>query len=423
MFEVKNIEPDSPANRSGVLEGDKIISINGEELTDYIDYIFFCSLEKLKIKLVRGGKQIILRMQKNEEEDLGLTFKEPMLGKKRVCSNKCVFCFVDQLPKGMRKSLYVKDEDWRYSLLMGNYVTLSSISTDELKRIIRRKASPLYISVHTVDEDLRRDMLGNPDALPIKPLLKKLAAHGIKFHAQVVICPGMNDGEKLEETLAFLYKLNPAALSLAVVPVGLTAHRKKQIPPVTKEGAKEIIERVEKWQKECLNGIKTRFVFASDELYIRAGLPLPKSEEYESFAQIENGVGLMRRFIDDAESALEGYGKPAGDISIATGEDAYTFFKELVEKAGGNGKRVYIVKNKTFGGGVTVSGLLAGNDFLEALSGKDLGEKLLISADSLRDGVFLDDINLSGLEQDLKVKIVPVTDGFKFAQLLCGVEE
>ena len=225
----------------------------------------------------------------------------------------------------------------------------------------------------------------------------------------------------------------PAALSLAIVPVGLTAYRqgRADISPVTKKGAEEIVGRVENWQKECLNSINTRFVYAADEIYIRAGLPLPPAEEYETYPQIENGVGLLRKFMDEAENAGCGETdssagglrrpKPAA-VSIATGEDAYPFIKETAEKLRGRDAAVYMVKNNTFGGGVTVSGLLAGRDYLEALSGKDLGEALLISADSLREGVFLDDMKLTELEEALNVKIVPIADGFEFAELLCGLE-
>ncbi len=418
MFEVESVAAASPAHRAGLIKGDRVISINGEEFIDYIDYIWFSSRRKLKIRLERQGEVKTFDIRKGEDEPLGLEFTQPLLGKKRVCGNKCVFCFVDQLPKGMRKSLYLKDEDWRYSLVMGNFVTMSSIKNEDVQRIIRRKASPLYISVHTVDEELRKAMLGNTAAVPIKPLLKKLAAHGISFHAQVVLCPGLNDEEKLEETYSFLKKLHPAALTLAVVPVGLTGFRAGlgDINPVSKHSAEEIIKRVENWQKECLNKLGTRFVFAADEFYIKAGAELPSVEEYEAFAQIENGVGMMAKFISEAREA--GCSGESGSLSIATGEDAYPFIKELASK--NPNAKVYNVKNLTFGGGVTVSGLLGGRDYLAALSGKELGDKLLISADSLRDGLFLDDMKLSELERALNVKIFPVADGYEFAEQLCG---
>ena len=428
MFEVKSVGKDSAAQRGGLLPGDIIAKINGEPLLDYVDYIYFCAQRRLKLSIERGGTQKTLRIVNSKEEDLGISFTEPLLGKKRVCGNKCVFCFVHQLPKGMRKSLYVKDEDWRYSLIMGNYVTLSTISKDEISRIIRRKASPLYISVHTVDEKLRREMLGNEKAVPIRPLLKKFAAHGIRFHAQAVICPGLNDGPRLEETIRFLKRLHPAAASLAIVPVGLTGHRKglPELEPVSQDVAEDTIKVVEKWQKECLNSIGTRFVFASDEFYIRAGMQLPPAQSYESFDQIENGVGLVATLLSEADEALENCEGTGGDLSLATGEDAHPYIESIAKRAAqrsGARVRVYAVKNLTFGGAVTVAGLLAGRDFVTALKGKDLGQKLLIPASTLRDdNVFLDDMTLEGLSEALGIRVEPVCDGYQLVAKVCGSE-
>ena len=250
MFEVESAIPGGAAERAGILPGDKIKSVNGEALIDYVDYVYFCAIEKLRIRVLRGDKTMTARIVKDADEDIGLSFTQPLMGKKRICGNRCIFCFVEQLPKGMRKSLYLKDEDWRYSLVFGNYVTLSDISREEFARILRRKASPLYVSVHTVDEDLRRRMLKNTEGLAIKPMLRKMAARGMSFHAQAVICPGYNDGEKLEETFRFLRGLHPAAMSLAVVPVGLTGHREglTALEPVSKDMALRTIKEVEKWK-------------------------------------------------------------------------------------------------------------------------------------------------------------------------------
>jgi len=427
LFEIKSVAERSVAERCAIKKGDVVVSINGEELIDYIDYAYFCAEEKLKIKLSGKNGTRTVRIKKDAQDDLGLEFTQPLLGKKRMCANKCVFCFVDQLPKGMRNSLYFKDEDWRYSFIMGNYVTLARISKSELRRIIKRGVSPLFISVHTVDENLRKTMLGNHNALPIRRILKKLAKNGIRFHTQVVICPGQNDKEKLEETYKFLRKLYPAAMSLAVVPVGLTEFRQglNQISPVDKDGARQTIKEVEKWQKECFNSSGTRFIFAADEYYIKAGKSLPPLENYEAFEQIENGVGLMAKFMDEAERALESCECSERNISIATGEDAYPFLKELADTISGKcGAKIDLhkVKNHTFGGGVTVSGLLGGKDYITALKGKELGQALLISANSLKDEeVFLDDVTLIELEQELDIKIYPVRDGYHFAKLLAKV--
>ena len=422
LFEVEGADIGSAAQRFGICTGDRIVSVNGEELVDYIDYVYFSAQKKLKIKLLRNGKAITVRIRKEEDESLGLDFTAPLLGAKRVCGNKCVFCFVDQLPKGMRKSLYVKDEDWRYSFVMGNYVTLSHIGRDELRRIMRRRVSPLYISVHTVDEQLRKRMIGGQAAIPIRPLLKKFAANGIRFHAQAVVCPAFNDGKQLEETYRFLKKLYPAAMSLAVVPVGLTGFREglEPIEPVNRDMARETVKMVEKWQQECLNSMGTRFVFAADEYYIRAGLELPAAESYEAFSQLENGVGMMAKLMDEVQGAL---GKCGGrPLSIATGQAAYPYFLALAEKAKAYGAKlsVYEVKNSTFGGGVTVSGLLGGRDFLASLRDKPLGEAVLITANALRDGekVFLDDMSLPELSERLGVPVIPITDGIHLASLL-----
>lgn len=428
MFEIKTVDNGSAAQRAGLLAGDAVVSINGEALIDYVDYIYFCSQRRLMFRVLRDGQSMRLRCLKDEGEDIGLIFTQELLGKKRVCGNRCVFCFVDQLPKNMRKSLYVKDEDWRYSLVMGNYVTLATISDDEIRRIIRRKASPLYISVHTVDEAQRRLMLGNQNAVPIRPLLNKLKRGGISFHAQVVVCPGLNDGKQLYDTYSFLRRLYPAAQSLAVVPVGLTGHRDElyEIEPVSRQMAQDTIIEVENWQKECLNSIGTRFVFAADEYYIRAGLSLPPIEAYEDFAQIENGVGLVAKFMAEADEALclcEGRG---GEMSAVTGEDAFPFIRQLADRVGekcGSQVHVYAADNRTFGGGVSVSGLLGGRDIERTLSGKALGEKLLVPANALRDdNMFLDDLTLEGLSDALGVPVVPVSDGYELIENMCTKE-
>ena len=427
MFEVKSIDAGSAAARVGIVPGDKIVSINGQPLIDYIDYVYFCAQKRLRLRVLRQGRRLVLHIRKHDTDDIGLEFTQPLLGRKRVCRNKCIFCFVDQLPRGMRQSLYLKDEDWRYSLLMGSYVTLSSISRSEVRRIIRRHVSPIYISVHTVDEALRCMMLGNERAVPIRPLLRRFARHDIRFHAQVVLCPGINDGSKLAETVHFLRRLYPAAISLAVVPVGLTAHRQglHDIKPVDRELAAQIIKEVEKWQKECLNSIGTRFVFAADELYIKAGLPLPPMESYEAFDQIENGVGLMAKFFGEARDALNDLSKKDVHISIVTGEDAAPFFREFaadIHRKSGARVDVYAAQNRTFGGGVTVSGLLAGGDICAALGERPLGQALFIPASALRDGtVFLDDMTLGELSDTLGVSIVPVTDAYEFMKRLTQI--
>jgi putative radical SAM enzyme (TIGR03279 family) len=413
LFEVKSVR--GAAEQAGLRAGDKIISVCGEPLIDYIDYVWFCEKTRLKFRVQRGKKRLTLRMDKGEGEDLGLEFRQPLLGKKRVCGNRCVFCFVDQLPRGMRKSLYIKDEDWRWSVLAGGYVTLADIGKDELRRILRRGAGPLYISVHTVDEALRRRMLGNEKALPIRPLLRRLKRRGIRFHAQAVVCPGMNDGEKLEETYRFLKRLYPAAQSLAVVPVGLTVHRQglAAIAPVTKEMAQSAIKEVEKWQEACLNSIGTRFVFASDEYYLRAGLPLPPADAYEDYPQLENGVGLIAKLMAEADETLAEVKGQGRHVSVVTGADAYPLIAGLAKRAEaacGARIEVYCAQNGTFGETVTVSGLLCGADIERAARGKTLGEALIIPGNCVRDDVFLDDMTVAQLSERLGVPVYPAAD-------------
>ena len=421
MFSVKSVR--DAAQAAGLRAGDKIISVNGEPLVDYIDYVWFCGKTRLKFRVQRGEEKLTLRMGKEESEDLGLEFDQPLLGKKRVCGNRCVFCFVDQLPRGMRKSLYIKDEDWRWSVLAGGYVTLTDIGKDEISRILRRGASPLYISVHTVDEALRRHMLGNDNGMRIRPLLRKLRRHGIRFHAQMVVCPGMNDGAKLEETFRFLRGLYPAAQSLAVVPVGLTAHRQglTSISAVTEDMAKSTVKEVEKWQKECLNSMGTRFVFAADEYYLKAGLELPEADSYEDYPQIENGVGLIAKLLDGTDEALAECHGPGRHVSVITGVDAYPLITKLAERASVScGARidVYCAQNGVFGSSITVSGLLCGADIARAAEGKALGEALLIPDNCVREGVFLDDMTVAQLSERLGVPVQPVADMTQLIKLI-----
>ncbi len=424
MFEVSRVDANSVAQRFGIQKGDKIVSINGEKLIDYIDYVYFCAKEKLKIVLMRGEERIRVCIRKDFSQELGLDFTTPLIGDKRVCGNKCVFCFVDQLPKGMRKSLYLKDEDWRYSFLMGNYVTLSTIGESEVKRIIKRKVSPIFVSVHTVDEAQRRAMLGNKNAMAIAPMLKRFVRKGISFHAQAVVCPGLNDGAKLEQTIDFLRSLYPRCISLAVVPVGLTDFREglSQIPQVDAQMAQQTILMVATKQKSCLNSIGSRFVFAADEYYVKAGMPIPPYESYEAFDQLENGVGMIAKFLHECES--EGGLNAKKRFSVATGEDFYPYMKELAQNASGEKPDVHVVKNTTFGERITVTGLLSGGDYYKALGGKKLCDTLLISADCLKDGqVFLDDMTIEQLSGKLDVKIVPIKDGAQFARTINKIKE
>ena len=429
-FTIREIERNGPLKRAGCKKGDILLQVDGEELKDYIDYEFFCARTEMMLTVKRGARTLHLRVTKDEQEALGAEFEEPLLGKKGVCRNRCVFCFVEQLPKGMRRTLYVKDEDWRYSLVMGNYVTMSALPDDEIARIVRRKAAPLYISVHTVDEELRKRMLQYPKARPIRPILEEFYREGITFHAQVVMVKGMNDADKLEETISYLLTLAPVCRSLAVVPVGLTRFREGlcALEQVDQTCARDAIARIEAFQKKALLQFNTRFVFASDELYIKAKLPLPLEDAYEDYEQIENGVGLVRRFqteIEEAEKLIER--ADGRNISIATGVDFYPFMVEYLERL----KRkfvfhasVYAIENEFFGKTITVSGLLTGQDLEKQLKGRNLGEKLLISSSMLKEGetVFLDDMTVEELSDRLGVPVQPIADGYELVSALTGEE-
>lgn len=427
-FTVSAIDKNSSTYKAGIRQGDEILAFNGEEFIDYIDYIYFSSLPDIDLQYRSKGVIKNAAIRKHPEEPLGLDFCESLL-KKRVCANKCLFCFVDQLPKGMRKSLYVKDEDWRYSFIMGNYVTLSDISDSEIQRIIRRKASPLFISVHAADEALRKKLLGNTHARPVRPLLERLKEGGISFHAQAVICRGINDARIFEETMAYLYSLHPFALSLAAVPCGLTEHRQGLFPlePLDTQTAGQVVGLVEAFQKKALAEKGTRFVYASDEMYIRAGRELPAYEAYEDFAQIENGVGLIRLLERETLDALE----DAGDarpvfkkISAATGVDAYPFISSLFAHAAEKLKMqitVYPVENRFFGKSVTVSGLLTGGDICESLKGRDLGEALLLPDCMLREqeDIFLDNMSITQMKEILGVEVIDIpADGYALINTL-----
>lgn len=407
---VKDVQKNSIAERCGIKAGDEILGINGEAVLDYIDYAFFMGEEELAIRILGENGEKTVKIQKEDCEDLGLAFEREIGGPER-CRNKCIFCFVDQLPRGMRKTLYVKDDDWRHSFMMGNYVTMTNLSGEDIGRIIRRKTSPLYVSVHAADEKVRARMLGNPDAPTLMPLLRQLAENGIQMHTQVVVCPGVNDGEALQKTVRDLFGLYPGIASVAVVPVGLTAHRENLFPidPVSRENAGDILERIREMQREFLHGAGTRFVFAADELYIRAKSPLPAFEEYEDFAQIENGVGLIAKFEDEVEQGIaDTDALKYKTVSVATGEDFAPFMKKIAKKLHAIyniNVNVFAIQNGFFGRQVTVTGLLTGRDIIEQMKGRDLGERLFLSGSIFKEfeDVTLDDMTLKEISEVLGV--------------------
>jgi len=410
------VMPGSIADQLELKAGDALVSINGRTIADWIDYESFCCTEAMSLVIRRGDEEIEYELEKDEYEPLGLQFETQLMSPLRSCANKCMFCFVDQLPSHVRPSLRVKDDDWRMSLMMGSFITLTNVSDKELERIIERRAAPLYISVHATDGALRAKLLGTPLASKIMSQLNRLKNAGLSFHAQAVLCPGINDGEVLKKTVEQLAALQPACLSLALVPIGLTGHRDGLCPlrKFTKAEARTIVESVAKWQDKFLKKYGTVFVSASDEFYVTAGVRIPPDERYEDYPQIENGVGLMRLLETEMEYAYEDAdltsARPAR-LVMATGTSVAPFMKGLMRRFEVPGVEVQVIpiENHFFGPSVTVSGLLTGSDLIRELKGID-ADKILITECMLREfeDVFLDDMPLEDVEKEIGVPIVKV---------------
>lgn len=406
MLVILSVEPDSIAAELDMAAGDHLVSISGRPVADLLDVALADQTEDLHIELLKtNGETWILEFDKDADEPLGLNVPHP---EPEECGNQCLFCFVHQLPRGMRKSLYVKDEDYRFSFLYGAYVTLTNVDEEDICRIIEQRLSPLYVSVHASDEKLRWELLGRRGPA-ILPLLRRLAEAGIKLHTQVVLCPGLNDGPALLQTLTDLYALGPNILSLAVVPVGLTGYR-CNLPPLrlpTIDEARRTLEMIHGFQQQCLRQGGSRFVFAADELYLRAEQTFPPIDNYEDLGQLENGVGMIPLFREEMEQILAGVDRlPPGPFSVLTGESAAAEvirFASALESAAGTKIFVHVIRNEFFGGGVTVAGLVTGHDILEQLHGVELGQRLLVPEVMLRDGedVFLDDLRLEDLARKL----------------------
>lgn len=417
---IKSVEPGSLADRAGINAGETLRKINANEISDVLDYRYYSADEKLTLTIGDiAGKNRDVKIRNPEYLPLGLEFDTYLMDKKHACKNKCVFCFIDQLPKGMRESLYFKDDDMRLSFLMGNYITLTNLSETDIEKIKKLRISPLNISVHTTNPDIRVKMLRNKNAGNCLNLMKELAASGITLNCQIVVCPGINDGEELRRTLCDLMPMYPGVNSISVVPVGLTAHREDLYPlkPVDKTAADGIIDIVEKLGDMALEGYGSRVVYAADELYISSGRPIPEYEHYGDFPQLENGVGmiaLLKNEFEEAFSELED-GVPAPrPFSVATGTAAAPFISGLANKLKSKYPgflcTVYPVVNRFFGESVTVSGLVTGSDLIRELKGRDLGARVLIPANMLRyDGeVFLDDLTPGDVERELGTVLVPV---------------
>lgn len=409
------VDPGSEAANHGICPGDTLITMNGEELIDQIDYQALSSRRHILLHIRKAdGKEWHLELIKSAEKPLGLHFGTSMELSPRVCRNKCIFCFIDQMPPFCRPSLYVKDDDWRMSLLMGNFITMTNMNDAEFDRIVRRKVSPLFISVHTADPKLRVKMMGNPAAAKLMDRLRILKDNGIRFHCQIVLCPGINDGAHLDYTLESLHSLYPAAQSAALVPVGLTRFREGLYPlrPYSGPEAREVIRICRKWQKVFLKETGSRFVFPSDELLCLAGEDLPDETEYENFPQIENGVGLMRQFLDSLSSASAqgGHACPRR-VLIPCGTSIAPYMQNWVDRYGPKEVKAVIqpIKNFFFGETVTVTGLLCGRDILSQVDCSQTDELILCNVTLKEtDSLFLDDLSLQEFRDKLPVPLTVI---------------
>ena len=407
---ITHVQPGSIAQRLGLVAGDKLVSIAGEPIIDQIDYQALTAQERFDMMVEdAGGQTRTVHVRKEDWEPLGLTLDQTIVSKPRPCRNHCIFCFIDQMPPGMRKTLYVKDDDWRLSLMMGNYITMTNIDDHELDRIIRRKVSPLFVSVQCTDPDMRVKLLRNPNAAKIMDNLRLLKANGIRFHAQMVLCPGWNDGEILKKSLEDLEALRPAVQSIALVPIGLTKFRDglPYIKPYNKQMAADLIESVKPYQERFLREIGTRLVFPADEFYCLSGLPLPTDEEYEDYPQIENGVGMLRMFETDLEYAAEDLPMeetPPRRICIATGTSVAPFLRELANKHAPRGTTVEVrpIVNKFFGESVTVAGLITGQDLVAQCQDVQADEILIVRSMIRAEGdLFLDNMSVDEVRAKL----------------------
>ena len=429
MVLINDVLRGSPADLGGVKRGDYLIRINGKDINDVLDYRYYITEKRVKLLLHRGPDLINVVIRKPEYDDIGLVFDTFLMDEKRSCRNKCIFCFIDQLPSGMRDTLYFKDDDSRLSFLMGNYITLTNMDEHDISRIIEMKMSPINISVHATDPELRCRMLSNRFAGSCYDTMKRFAEAGIEMHCQIVLCKGINDGEMLKKTMTDLKALYPQVSSVSVVPAGLTKYREGLYPlePFTAEESVEVIKTVESFADRCFEELGSRIFFCADELYIDGKYRFPSSESYEGYPQIENGVGMVRSMTDEFTDAI----KDLTDLdphrprscSLATGSAAYGVISLMVEtlkkKCYNLDANVYEIKNDFFGHSITVAGLVTGKDIYRQLRDKPLGKVLFLPSVMLRreGDRFLDDVTPRWLEEKLNVRIEFIdTDGWQFVE-------
>ena len=422
---ISSVAKNSRADKVGVISGEKLLTINNNAIVDVLDYRFYQTSREVALEIEnKQGEIRTVNIKKGEYEEIGLEFETYLMDKQHSCRNKCIFCFIDQLPKGMRESLYFKDDDSRLSFLFGNYITLTNLSQHEVDRIIKMHISPINVSVHTTNPELRVKMMNNRFAGDALKVLPKLAEAGIKINCQIVSCPGINDGKELERTLTDLEALYPAVECVAVVPVGLTRYREGLYPLVeyTKETATETLNLIESYGERFLEKYGSRIVFASDEFFLKAHREIPEADYYEDFSQLDNGVGLLSLLRDELLYALEDeteFNKNV-NITLACGTGVADFMRNLLNSITNKFNTVKInvvgIKNNFFGGGVDVSGLVTGQDLIAQLKDKQLGDKLLIPSVMLRreGDIFLDDVSLEQVEEELSIKVVPIANNGEY---------
>lgn len=410
----------SHADKAGIKKGETILSINSNEIVDVLDYRFYQVNRKLTLEVADEDKNVrTIEMTKGEYEEIGLEFETYLMDKQHSCRNKCIFCFIDQLPKGMRESLYFKDDDSRLSFLFGNYITLTNITEHEIDRIIKMHISPINVSVHTTNPELRCKMMNNRFAGDTLKYLKRFADAGITLNCQIVSCPGINDGDELVRTLTDLENLG--VNMTAIVPVGLTRYRENLYPlvPYNKETAGQTIDIIEKMGDECVKKHGRRIFFPGDEFYLLAEREIPSPEFYEDFSALEDGIGMIAYLTDDVGWKLEELDADESlchKVTIACGEGVFPYMKRIMSMINEKFPNITIntraIKNNFFGGGVNVSGLVTGGDLIDQLRDDDLGDRLIITSSMLRfeNDLFLDDVSTDDVERELGVTLVPVNN-------------
>lgn len=410
----------SHADKAGIKKGETLLSINSNEIVDVLDYRFYQVNRKLTLEVADEDKNVrTIEMTKGEYEEIGLEFETYLMDKQHSCRNKCIFCFIDQLPKGMRESLYFKDDDSRLSFLFGNYITLTNITEHEIDRIIKMHISPINVSVHTTNPELRCKMMNNRFAGDTLKYLKRFADAGITLNCQIVSCPGINDGDELVRTLTDLENLG--VNMTAIVPVGLTRYRENLYPlvPYNKETAGQTIDIIEKMGDECVKKHGRRIFFPGDEFYLLAEREIPSPEFYEDFSALEDGIGMIAYLTDDVGWKLEELDADESlchKVTIACGEGVFPYMKRIMSMINEKFPNITIntraIKNNFFGGGVNVSGLVTGGDLIDQLRDDDLGDRLIITSSMLRfeNDLFLDDVSTDDVERELSVTLVPVNN-------------